>query len=511
MDLNSSGSSIGSPRMNLSQSGIFFLPSEKEIALYDELHSHPSYIELELTKVEDRLKEIKGIGCYILHPGNASLVTLSTKSSDGKIEHSCYQIIDSVREMSGDRAEYETIEIALAKKVQGLIPVKEIEKKTVQKTIHAIKQSPHFTDEKDVKLLLEGKLPGTYLIKPSIDDDSLYLNFVQEDGDIGFFLLTIDRHGLICCGPHRTASLEEMLRFLSMSEILPLVPNSKVHGLDTMDITKEYETLPKLNRSVQRALSDLFSKKKGNRYSNILPFTKNMIHLGSNKYINASRVTPKDGITYICTQGPICNTQYNTLNEFWEMVWQEDVPIIVMVADLEDEQGNIKCARYWPEYGTCRYENIFVEKLEAQILYAGTCGINGQGLTLRSFKLQKDMETKFVYQVKYEKWPDFGVSSVELVSQLIDDVDTLRTMMNAKDKPILVHCSAGIGRTGTFVAEHHLSQQIEAAQAKGEIPEVSIRNTVIDLRDENIGRMGMVQTIEQYTHIYELLRHRYKG
>ena len=274
-----------------------------------------------------------------------------------------------------------------------------------------------------------------------------------------------------------------------------------IQGLDVESPEAEFQTIREMDKKTFDFLTQEFKNHAGNRYNDVIPY-ENRVKLQSGDYINASLVSMPEGETYICAQGPLPNT----ISQFWEMIWQEDVQVIVMVADLR-EGIIVKCAQYWPKLGvTDKFDDIEVQCISEKFRYAGSPFEDEEGLTLRTFKLKNGTSEKIVYQLKYENWKDHEIANLDLVSQLIDEANTLRKI---KDKPLLVHCSAGIGRTGTFVAEHHLCSQIDLAISEKICPVVDVRKTVIQLRNVQTGRVNMVQNKKQYSHIYHLLRKRY--
>jgi protein tyrosine phosphatase len=231
-----------------------------------------------------------------------------------------------------------------------------------------------------------------------------------------------------------------------------------------------------------------------NRYSNVLPLERTRVVLkpieggeGSD-YINASLIsgeTPESQNAYICTQGPM----QDTFNDFWRMVWEQNSNIIVMLTK-EVENLKVKCARYWPEKDAQIYGNLRVTVLATDNLHE---------LITRTFLLEdtKSGDSRVVTQFQYISWPDHGLPvSTSAFLELIHMVDRQK-----RSGPIIVHCSAGIGRSGTFCTVHTTIAKFKADLVKypdTPIP-FNILQTVIFMRQQ---RPGMVQTKEQYMFCY---------
>ncbi|XP_010220017.1 PREDICTED: receptor-type tyrosine-protein phosphatase T-like [Tinamus guttatus] len=224
-----------------------------------------------------------------------------------------------------------------------------------------------------------------------------------------------------------------------------------------------------------------------NRYKNIIPYDHCRVVLQSsvtgNDYINASYVESyQSPHFFIAAQGPLPGS----VVDFWQMIWQEKTSVIVMLTDLV-EQNKTKCEQYWPE--------------EEQVYGDFTVTLNNTrsttGLVTRTFRLQKTgcALPRLVEQFHYLLWPDHGVprNPTQLL-YLVEKVN--KTVSENPTGPVLVHCSAGIGRTGTFIALDFL---LKMAKAEGK---VDVFRCVQKLREQ---RVSMVQTKEQYTFLYEVL------
>ena len=186
-------------------------------------------------------------------------------------------------------------------------------------------------------------------------------------------------------------------------------------------------------------------------------------------------------------QGP----KDNTVGDFWSIVWVHHVDIIVMLTSLE-EGGKVKCARYWPESG----HEIF-DQWEVNILGEQTL----QSFTVRKLKLtrlEEPEEERIVTQYHVTDWGDYSVP--DTTTSLINTVTSVRDV-NKVSSPILVHCSAGVGRTGTFIAVYRIIQSLLSTILVHTLP--SPWDTVLDMRK---ARPKMVQKREQYLFIFKCIQ-----
>lgn len=254
-----------------------------------------------------------------------------------------------------------------------------------------------------------------------------------------------------------------------------------------------------------------------NRYSNVVPYDKTRVKLqverGYDDYINASRikidlgqfaVSPKN---YILSQGPTRDTS----NIFWQMCFDEmegDRIIIVMVTPLE-ENGMEKCYKYWPAVGdslelpggSMFNDRTLVLELTGSETVQGVFDLTKMQLTDSTSGKKKE-----VYHLYYDQWRDFskptGFTPVKLLSDYADSVST------TKNDPLVVHCSAGVGRTGTFITLNYLLTYTKLFLTDDLLVKDQdlIQDVVYQLREQ---RLLMVERFEQFTFIYESLRRFY--
>uniref|UniRef100_A0A1I8FJ74 Protein-tyrosine-phosphatase n=1 Tax=Macrostomum lignano TaxID=282301 RepID=A0A1I8FJ74_9PLAT len=224
--------------------------------------------------------------------------------------------------------------------------------------------------------------------------------------------------------------------------------------------------------------ASLPANKLKNRLVNILPFESNRVCLqpirgveGSD-YINASWIDGyRQRSCYIATQGPLPDTA----EDFWRMLWEHNSTIL-------REQGRDKCHQYWPGERSARYQYFVVDPMAEY---------NMPNYILREFKVTdaRDGQSRTVRQFHCTDWPEQGVpKSGEGFIEFIGQVHKTKEQFG-QDGPITVHCSAGVGRTGVFLA---LSVVLERMRYEGV---VDMYQTVRTLRTQ---RSAMVQTDEQY-------------
>ncbi|XP_076079958.1 receptor-type tyrosine-protein phosphatase mu-like isoform X1 [Mytilus galloprovincialis] len=224
-----------------------------------------------------------------------------------------------------------------------------------------------------------------------------------------------------------------------------------------------------------------------NRYGNIIAYDHTRVILTpvaddeNDDYTNANYIDGyKREKAYIAAQGPT----KPTIDDIWRMVWQEDSKTIIMLTN-PTETGKKKCEQYWPDEGKQEYAGLIVEFLECQYL---------PDFSIRTFRISKDDKTTVVKQYHYTTWPDHGVP--RFGNSLLLFRQKIRLHDNLDNGPPIIHCSAGVGRTGTYIA---IDVNLDQAKNEGI---VDVHNFVQLMRTQ---RVNMVQTLEQYLFVYDVL------
>ncbi|CAL1526116.1 unnamed protein product [Lymnaea stagnalis] len=255
-------------------------------------------------------------------------------------------------------------------------------------------------------------------------------------------------------------------------------------------ISEEFQQLP--SRMPRLSVVPTGEEDK-NRYANILPLAQTRVTLLQDgpeprpTYINANYITGPNNEAqyYIATQAP---TQ-TTIHDFWTMVWQQNSRAIIMLTQME-EDGQSKCASYWPELvgksAAQKFGDFLIELKQKDVQQEY---ITSQ---LEIHHLRK-IEKREVYHFWYTCWPAHGLPEpISLVKLVLDT----RPKYEGSGSPLIVHCSPGTGRTGTFIALDLCMRQFEERRI------VDVLKTVYLMRQE---RAGVIQNKEQYSLLYNAM------
>uniref|UniRef100_A0A3P8P794 protein-tyrosine-phosphatase n=1 Tax=Astatotilapia calliptera TaxID=8154 RepID=A0A3P8P794_ASTCA len=259
-------------------------------------------------------------------------------------------------------------------------------------------------------------------------------------------------------------------------------------------LSEEFEDLKDVGRNQTMDVARVPENRGKNRYNNILPYDSTRVKLSyleddpCSDYINASYIPGNNyRREYIATQGPLPGTK----DDFWRMVWEHGVYNIIMVTQCV-EKGRVKCDQYWPaDREPLYYGDLVIQMLSESVL---------PEWTIREFKITSESNCSYPRVLRhfhYTVWPDHGVP--ESTQSLIQFVRTARDYVDRSPSTgaTVVHCSAGVGRTGTFIALDRVLQQLDS---KGTI---DLYGCVFDLR---LHRQHMVQTECQYAFLYQCIR-----
>ncbi|XP_025056457.1 receptor-type tyrosine-protein phosphatase alpha isoform X3 [Alligator sinensis] len=260
---------------------------------------------------------------------------------------------------------------------------------------------------------------------------------------------------------------------------------------------EEFNALPACPIQATCEAASKEENKEKNRYVNILPYDHSRVHLTpvegvpDSDYINASFINGyQEKNKFIAAQGP----KEETVNDFWRMIWEQNTATIVMVTNLK-ERKECKCAQYWPDQGCWTYGNIRVSVEDVTVLV---------DYTVRKFCIQQvgDVTNKkpqrLVTQFHFTSWPDFGVPFTPI--GMLKFLKKVKTCNPQYAGAIVVHCSAGVGRTGTFIVIDAMLDMMHAER------KVDVYGFVSRIRAQ---RCQMVQTDMQYVFIYQALLEHY--
>ncbi|XP_041077049.1 receptor-type tyrosine-protein phosphatase delta isoform X10 [Polyodon spathula] len=257
---------------------------------------------------------------------------------------------------------------------------------------------------------------------------------------------------------------------------------------DNLKFSQEYESIDP-GQQFTWEHSNLEVNKPKNRYANVIAYDHSRVLLSAiegipgSDYVNSNYI---DGYrkqnAYIATQGPLPET----FGDFWRMIWEQRSANIVMMTKLE-ERSRVKCDQYWPTRGTETYGLIQVTLLDTVEL-ATYC--------VRTFALYKNgsSEKREVRQFQFTAWPDHGVP--EHPTPFLAFLRRVKACNPPDAGPMVVHCSAGVGRTGCFIVIDAMLERIKHEKT------VDIYGHVTLMRAQ---RNYMVQTEDQYIFIHDAL------
>ena len=231
---------------------------------------------------------------------------------------------------------------------------------------------------------------------------------------------------------------------------------------DEKIVKNEYDQIPTTNGNPPSASCQVASKNANankNRYKNILPYDSDRVLLNEqpgdpfSDYINASYIDGFDqSREFIAAQGPTITT----VGDFWRMIWEQRVEIIVMVTNIKEGMDE-KCQQYWSDGIGEDFEGFECHVTLLHVMEAAD-------YTIREFQITHQLtnQERTVHQFHYTSWPDFDVPRENPIAILkfIRKIRLLKDQIGS-NSPILVHCSAGCGRTGTFITVDAMLKSLE--------------------------------------------------
>ncbi|XP_052762197.1 receptor-type tyrosine-protein phosphatase S-like [Mya arenaria] len=292
----------------------------------------------------------------------------------------------------------------------------------------------------------------------TVENEDIYCNNAKE---VGKFKLTV-------------ADLPEYVQYICLK-----------------DLEEEFQRLPYgLVKPYEVSQTRLNMHK--NRYKGIYPYddTRVVVRGGDTDYINASYI---DGFrkrnAYIAALGPMAK-QLGDFGQFWSMVWQQKVEKIVMMTNLvEGEKTN--CEQYWPDSGekkvygdievVCRVEKVYADFIWRQFTFSQD---------------EQNSEERNLHHFQFTAWSN--KDTPDDVTSIIEFRQKVNALSTTFDGSVIVHCSAGVGRTGTYIALDILTNEGEAEGA------IDIPGCVLNMRQN---RPSMIQTLSQYKYLHQALVH----
>jgi len=289
---------------------------------------------------------------------------------------------------------------------------------------------------------------------------------------------------------------------------------AQVLGEEFMAVRRTTERDPGLRERITPQTAEIVER---NRYSNIVTLEESRVKLRDGAYVNASWLGLQglESRSYIAAQAPLPNS----FEDFWAMCWENEVPLVLMLTKWAEDAGSIvrvKADPYLPleEGKTESFGGFEVSCVQVDESQREELGASVRLLSFRNKSIENG-EPRSIYHVHYTEWPDFGhVEDLQSYLRLHQLVRTLENeILNSRLEksnfvvaapPTVNHCSAGIGRTGTFIALDAVFTWIteQAAKSPTEKVTLDVKAIVLDLRNR---RPGTVFSSSQYVMIYRVL------
>ncbi|KAI9199836.1 protein-tyrosine phosphatase-like protein [Polychytrium aggregatum] len=295
---------------------------------------------------------------------------------------------------------------------------------------------------------------------------------------------------------------------------LPVPQEVLVHDFNSI---QHAEDLNAQNPAFSTSVALLPQHAYRSRYCNILPYDYNRVRLATpsllrdyrpeavggeySDFINASFLQGPGGCTrYIATQGPMPET----LSDFWQMIWEQNSRLVVMLTQ-EYESGRIKCHRYWP---STVGESVVVPTDNGLRIELGLASeTHSMPFILREIRLALGgQEPRTITHLQFTEWPDHGTCNSGDLLTLIDEANRIQDSLELETPgPMVVHCSAGCGRTGTFCVVDTILSLLDQVREGFDLHQDWVQQIVSLFRTQ---RTTMVQSLAQYMLCYEAVLQR---
>ncbi|XP_055880391.1 tyrosine-protein phosphatase non-receptor type 21-like isoform X2 [Biomphalaria glabrata] len=262
----------------------------------------------------------------------------------------------------------------------------------------------------------------------------------------------------------------------------------------------EFEQIPRKSDSLECSVASAAHNASRNRFKDVLPYDATRVKLTARKdnpdgYINASHIklTANDNKwLFIATQAPLENTAV----DFWQMIWENSIDVLAMLTPFQ-ESGKSKCYVYWPQEPGAQYKQIYGEyEVELQFTDDSLCYLTSR-IILRHGGCEH-----MVWHLQYTDWPDHGCPEDTYgFLGFLDEIESVARLAESESgcserPPVVVHCSAGVGRTGVVLLTMVMKWCLEHNQ------NVDLPKALMAIRNQ---RMHMVQTMGQYRFIHDTL------
>jgi len=270
------------------------------------------------------------------------------------------------------------------------------------------------------------------------------------------------------------------------------------------DVVREFEQIPKKKSTgCNTTVAHLAENEERNRFLDVVPYDENRVRINNEKdnkygYINASHISATVGSSqrfYVAGQGPLPSTVHN----FWSMVHSSDVHLIVMLTDVSGASKSSACIPYWPGNNGSSLE-------VGEFTITKISGTDNGGYVTTTLHLThtKSRRRRRIWHIQYTDWSEQGLPrDVDYFLHFMQEISALRSLSageipagNNRNPPVLVHCSAGVGRTGVVILCDILLYSLDHNL------DVDIPKVLTHLRQQ---RMMMVQTLAQYKFIHTVL------